>query len=131
MLDLNLKAKRNNLTEEQIEELAEKTEGFSNSDISTLVKEAYYESVKKCESAEYFKKIQENDEEKYKYTPCNEDDPDAIKMKMNEIPESGTLWPPNVIYEDFLEALKKVKSSVSPEDLIKHEEFTREFGQEG
>lgn len=131
LFDLNLKGKPNTLTEEQIEELTEKTEGFSNSDISTLIKEAINESIKKCESAEYFKIIPRTNEEKCKYMPCKEDEPDAIKMKLSEIPESDILLPPKVIYEGFLEALKKVKTTVNPEDLIKYEEFTREFGQEG
>jgi len=125
LFDLNLKGKPNTLTEEQIEELTEKTEGF------TLIKEAINESIKKCESAEYFKKIPGNDEEKCNYTPCDNNEPDVIKMKMSEIQESDTLLLPKVIYEDFLEVLKNVKATVNPEDLIKHEEFTKDFGQEG
>jgi len=32
---------------------------------------------------------------------------------------------------DMVKALQKAKKSVSPEDLIKQQEFTRDFGMEG
>jgi len=32
---------------------------------------------------------------------------------------------------DMITALQRAKKSVAPEDLIKQEEFTRDFGMEG
>ena len=131
MFELNLKGTQNTLTDEQLEDLARRTDGFSGSDISTLTQDAIFEPVRKCQSAEYFKKIPGTNGMKYHYVPCHRKDPGAMKMKMTELPDTKALLPPKVIYEDFLEALKRNKVTVNQKDLQQQEEFTREFGQEG
>ena len=40
-------------------------------------------------------------------------------MKMTELPDAKALLPPKVIYQDFLEALKRNKATVSPKDFGK------------
>ena len=52
-------------------------------------------------------------------------------MTLNEIPEPELLKPPEVCHEDFMKALSKIKPTVSPHDLDKQEQFTKEFGQKG
>jgi vacuolar protein-sorting-associated protein 4 len=52
-------------------------------------------------------------------------------MKMHDMANPEMLLPPDVCYEDYILALKKIKPTVSEKDLEKQEEFTREFGQEG
>lgn len=99
---------------------------FSGSDVFTLTQDAIYEPLRKCQYAKYFKKI----ENKY-YVPCQEYEQGAFKMNLNEIPEPEYLLPPDVCVEDYLIALKKIKRTVSDDDLKKQEEFTAEFGQEG
>jgi len=61
--------------------LAERTEGFSGSDISVLVRDAVYEPLRKCERAKTFKKVY-NKDNKMQYTPCSPSDKDAIEMTM-------------------------------------------------
>ena len=130
MLELNLKGTPNTLTNEQLEDLAARTDGFSGSDISTLTQEAIFEPVRKCQNAEFFKKIPGVNGMQWNYIPCLQNEPGAMKMKMTEIPDSKALLPPKVIYEDFIEALKRIKITVSKDELKKHEEFTEQFGQE-
>lgn len=48
MSDLNLKRRPNTLTEDQIEDLVAKTDGFSGSDISSLIQDVIFEIVRKC-----------------------------------------------------------------------------------
>ena len=52
-------------------------------------------------------------------------------MTLNELPEPELLKPCDVSYDDFMKAISKIKPTVSESDLIKQEQFTKEFGQEG
>lgn len=52
-------------------------------------------------------------------------------MTLNELPEPELLSPPDVCLEDYLTALSKIKATVTEADLIRQQEFTLEFGQEG
>jgi vacuolar protein-sorting-associated protein 4 len=131
MFELNLKGTPNTLTDDQLEDLARSTEGFSGSDISTLTQDAIFEPVRKCQSAEFFKKIPGVNGQQWNYVPCTQNEPGAMRMKMTELPDSKALLPPKVIYEDFKEALKRNKATVNKDDLKRQEDFTREFGQEG
>jgi vacuolar protein-sorting-associated protein 4 len=131
MFDLNLKGQPNTLTEEQIEDLARRTDGFSGSDISTLTQDAIFEPVRKCQTSEYFQRIPGVNGQQFNYVPCSPNTPGALKMRMQDIKNPKELLPPKVIYQDFLEALKRNKATVNQKDLDKQEEFTRDFGQEG
>ena len=129
MFQLNLGKTANTLTEEQFDDLAERTEGYSGSDIATLTQDAIYEPIRKCESASHFVRIQRNGKDYY--MPCAPSHPGAIAMKMHDMPNPEMLLPPDVCYDDYILALKKIKATVNQKDLEKQEEFTREFGQEG
>jgi vacuolar protein-sorting-associated protein 4 len=131
MFELNLKGTTHTLTDDQIEDLAQRTDGFSGSDISTLTQDAIFEPVRKCQSSEYFKKVPGRNGMQYNYMPCHPNEPGAMKMRMTELPDAKALLPPPVIYEDFIEALKRNKATVNQKDLQQQEDFTREFGQEG
>ena len=96
--------------------------------------EANFEPIRKCQSSEYFKKIPGINGQKFNYVPCTENEPGAIKMKMNEIPkdELPLLLPPKVEYEDFINADKIItcKGMGYPafiKDIEKLEEFTKKF----
>ena len=129
MFQLNLGKTANQLTDEQFDDLAERTEGYSGSDIATLTQDAIYEPIRKCESATHFMRV--NKDGKEYYVPCSPSAPGAIQMKMHDMANPEMLLPPDVCYEDYILALKKIKPTVSEKDLEKQEEFTREFGQEG
>ncbi len=129
MFQLNLGKTANQLTDEQFDDLAERTEGYSGSDIATLTQDAIYEPIRKCESATHFMRV--NKDGKEYYVPCSPSSPGAIQMKMHDMANPEMLLPPDVCYEDYILALKKIKATVNEKDLEKQEEFTREFGQEG
>lgn len=98
---------------------------MSGSDIYTLTQESIYEPLRRCQAAKHFKKVNG------KFVPCKESDPGAFKMTLNELPEPELLLPPDVSIEDYRLALDKIKATVTEDDLIKQQEFTNEFGQEG
>ena len=129
MFQLNLGKTANSITEEQFDDLAERTEGYSGSDVATLTQDAIYEPIRKCESATHFIRIQKDGKDYY--TPCSPSQPGAIQMKMHDMPNPEMLLPPDVCYDDYIIALKKIKPTVNEKDLEKQDEFTREFGQEG
>ena len=125
---LNIGDTPNDLTEEDYNELARLTEGYSGSDIATVVKSALMEPIRKCQSATHYKEI--FDEGKKKFTPCAPSDPGAIAMVLMDVPK-GSLKPPKINGEDFFKILDSTKPSVSQNDLIKQQQFTEEFGLEG
>lgn len=128
MFRLNIGDTPNNLTEEDFESLAGQTEGFSGSDIATMVKSALMEPVRKCHKAKFFKQV--NVKGKTLYTPCPPSDPQAVEMTLMQVPQN-CLLPPQVETEDFYRILDSAKTSVSEADLLKHQEFTETFGMEG
>ena len=50
-----------------------------------------------------------------------------MRMKMTELPDPKALLPPQVIYQDFLEALKRNKATVNQKDLEQQEELKQNF----
>lgn len=129
LFELYLKNISHNLTNEQIDYLAKNTELFSYSDIYALSQDAYYGPYRKCLSAEYFKKVKGINGLEWNYTPCEQNELGAIKMKMEEITNPKEILPPLVNFDDFKKALEKAKPSINIEDLKKYEKFKEEFSQ--
>ncbi|CAK68097.1 unnamed protein product (macronuclear) [Paramecium tetraurelia] len=127
MIQNSLKQTKTTLTKEQFEDLAVKTEGYSGSDISVLVRDAVYEPVRKLQSAKKFKQIPVNGQLKWTPVAENEDGTPKTFMELSQ----GDIAIPDVCYNDFLLALKKSKKSVSQDQLGDFEKWTKEFGQEG
>jgi len=128
MFKLNLGDTPHNLTEEDFDGLANRTEGYSGSDIATTVKTALMEPVRKCQKATHFLPVNEGGQTKY--LPCAPSTNGAREMTLMQVPP-GQLKPPEVDADDFFRILDTMRPSVSPQDLIKQEEFTQNFGQEG
>ena len=69
LFELNLKKTIHTLTHEQIEYPPKNTELFSGSDIYSLSQDAIFEPVRKCQKAEYFKKIKRINGLEWNYIP--------------------------------------------------------------
>jgi len=111
-------------------QLAEQTEGFSGSDLRTLVQDARFQAVKDLKTATHFREVDG------RYLPCSPGDKDAVEMEFiqlleNNDPRLTKLWLPDVSYSDFLRALKRTRPSVNPESLPHYLEFTEQAGQDG
>lgn len=125
MFHLNLGDTANSLVDKDFKDLAELTEGYSGSDIATLTLDAIYEPLRKCQQAKFYKKLDKG------IIPCSPSDPSAFRMNITEIDQPELLFPPDVSRDDFLRALSKIRKTVSEKDLIRQDQFTQEFGQEG
>lgn len=132
---LNIGKTKHSLTDEDITQLAKRTVNYSGADISILVRDAIMEPVRKFNTATHFKKVSGpspsgNEIAHDLFTPCSPGEPGAIEMNWEKVP-AGKLVEPVVTLSDMLKALASSRPAVKKDDLLKFEEFTRDFGSEG
>lgn len=113
----------NNITEQDYEMVAEKTAGFTGSDLQVLCRHAIMEPIRRLESATHFK----NTRDGRGWTVCQMDESESVEMSLAEI-DPSMIQPPDVTVMDLLSALDHCKLSVSRDDLERYEHFTKEFG---
>jgi len=118
----------NCLNDQEMADISTKLDGYSMSDIAIYIRQACMAPLNKTRTATHFKHITKNGRQCWQACPANE--PGAEKINIMNI-DGADLVPPPINYMDMIHALKKAKKSVSPEDLIKQQEFTRDFGMEG
>ena len=121
------------LTPKDYRTLADRTDGFSGSDISTVVRDALMQPVRKVISATHFKQVAnpetENGEPK-KWTPCSPGDPKAVEKAWSQIGSNELLEPPLRI-ADFLKSLDNTRPTVTQADIARHDKWTMESGTRG
>ena len=126
----------NQLTDQDIQLLASKTDGFSGADIGILVRDALMQPIRRVQSATHFKRCTGPSRTDPKVivhdllTPCSPGDAGAIEMSWLDVP-GDKLLEPVITVNDMLRSLSRTKPTVSDEDLVKHKKFAEEFGQEG
>jgi len=120
-----------NLKDKDFDTLSDKTEGFSGSDISVLVRDALYEPVRTCQLATHFKQVADPDGKfDSLWEPCAPSAAGATEMSLNDV-EAGRLKPVDLTYRMFENSARSAKPSVGKGDLARFEEWTKAFGQEG
>ncbi|PIO12931.1 hypothetical protein AB205_0170280 [Aquarana catesbeiana] len=136
MFRLHLGNTPHSLSEVNIRELAQKTDGYSGADISVIVRDALMQPVRKVQSATHFKKVRGPSRTNPGatvddlLTPCSPGDPGAIEMTWMEV-QGDKLLEPIVCMSDMLRSLVTTRPTVNSEDLLKVKKFTEDFGQEG
>ncbi|KAI6778428.1 uncharacterized protein J7T54_005334 [Emericellopsis cladophorae] len=108
--------------------LAQKSEGFSGSDIANVVQSALMRPVRKILQATHFKAVMKDG--KRMLTPCSPGEPDKIEMTYDDV-DSEELLAPDVSLKDFEVALDDSHPTVSKDDIERQIEWTNEFGSEG
>ncbi|KAF8839932.1 AAA-domain-containing protein [Paxillus ammoniavirescens] len=108
--------------------LAERTEGYSGSDISIVVRDALMQPVRKVISATHFKPSSSSG--KVKWTPCSPGDPEAVEKSWSEI-ESDELIEPQLRLQDFVKSLESTRPTVTEADIKRHDDWTKESGNDG
>ncbi|KAL7748234.1 Vacuolar protein sorting-associated protein 4 [Sorochytrium milnesiophthora] len=124
-----------NLTTQDFRVLAERTEGFSGSDVGVLVRDALMQPIRKVQTATHFKQVsapsRTDPTQMATYlTPCSPGDPNAREMTWANM-QSDDLLEPDLVLNDFLKAVSTAKPTVNDDDLKQHVKFTNDFGQEG
>lgn len=77
------------VTENELNDLAVETEGYSGADIALCVRDARMEAVDKVDVATYFKITDDG-----LYTPCTKDTADGIEMNSSAVSEDKLCAPP-------------------------------------
>lgn len=113
------------ISEQDFAEFAQRTDQYSASDISILVRDAVYEPVRRLQLAKEFRKLPNG-----KWTPCREGEHGEPKSWV-DFKDQSQLDIGIVTRLDFDAALKRTKPSVDQKQLAEYEEFTKSFGQDG
>jgi vacuolar protein-sorting-associated protein 4 len=134
MLEIHLGDTPHRLLPDDFVAISEALDGFSGSDISTFVREALMEPVRRVKDATHFRPLASETpamaHEEGLIEPCAPDAAGAVAMEWMDIHESR-LAELIVTRADFAAALSRCKPSVSTNDLTRQIQFTKDFGQEG
>ena len=122
----NVGKEAHDLTDQDFDLLAEKTEGYSGSDVAAMTKEALMQPIKKCQHAKKFKLCPDGC-----YYPTTPSDPEGVSMTLYECKTPEKVRKPRVDMGDFMQALTLCKKTVGTKDLKAQEDWTKEFGSEG
>ena len=115
--------------------LAKAMKGYSNSDITSVVNEALMIPVRRLLKATHFKEVMDFNlwgaiqrRGMSILVPCSPQDPKAKKMRILDkgFPTKMLKVPP-VTAKDVLQALEKIKPSVSEAEVKRQEEFASRF----
>ncbi|EEB95518.1 hypothetical protein MPER_05499, partial [Moniliophthora perniciosa FA553] len=128
MFELHVGSTPCELSPKDYRTLADKTDGYSGSDIAIVVRDALMQPVRKVISATHFKRAPNEAGDMVKWTPCSPGDPDAVEKTWSDI-ESDELLEPPLRLPDFLKSLSSVRPTVTEADIKKHDEWTRESGE--
>lgn len=133
MFKVHLGDTPHSLSETDFRWLGERSDGFSGSDIATLVKDVLFQPVRKTQEATHFKPMRGKDGS-VSYVPCTPSDKEAFEASLDSLDQAGyskDVVPPPITRDDFERALVRARPTVSPDDLKVYEDFTQEFGETG
>jgi hypothetical protein len=131
MFEIHIGDTPNQLTPKDFRTLAERTDGYSGSDISTVVRDALMQPIRKVMSATHFKNVADptsDSPELTKWTPCSPGDPHAVEKTWQEV-ESNELLEPPLRLADFLLSLEATPPTVTESDIKRNEDWTKEAGR--
>ena len=122
IIETKLRKTPNNISCSQMDDIANITEGYSGSDIQILTREAAMTAVRIIQRAKYFREYEGQ------VYPCEPNEPGAKRMSMMDpdFPADKVSTPP-VTFNCFWASIGRIRPSVSPSDLTRFEEWTREF----
>lgn len=121
---IHLKGIEINISEEDFEQLAEKTNGYSGSDIANCVSEAVLEPIRELKKCVYW--VWSDD--KSFLRPSRSGEENAVCIRIQNIPKEK-VQPREVTVEDLLNSINLNKRTICNDELVRFEKFTEEFGQ--
>jgi vacuolar protein-sorting-associated protein 4 len=154
MTKLNLGDTPNSMQPPDFVAVGDRTDGFSGSDLSVVVREALMEPLRVCQHAKQFQHIVTSGVDMLvpcvNYPSCSHCPMNlstntpmevqratqpcprckAQRVSLYDVP-SEKLQVPVVSFDMFQAVLKRARKSVDPDELTRFVEWTAEFGQEG
>ncbi|KAH8828655.1 P-loop containing nucleoside triphosphate hydrolase protein [Flagelloscypha sp. PMI_526] len=131
MFELNVGDTPCECTPENWRKLADMTDGYSGSDIFTLVRDAIMQPIRKVMSATHFKRIEDlGDGGRLKWTPCSPCALDAVEMSWMDV-EGEEVYEPKVTFLDFRISVQQTPKTTVEADLKRYEDWTAASGFEG
>jgi len=116
------------LNPSSISKFAQLTEGYSGSDIATIVRETFYIPLRHTMNATHWKQIKSRVHSiPYMMIPCSPKDPSAVQINMMSL-EPETVILSDITEDTFIEAIKTTKPSVNLDDLSMYDSFTQMYG---
>ena len=92
----------NNLSKQDYSTLSEITHRLSPADINGFVQDVLMEPIREFQTAKYFKRVYENDNDDYKLLPCDMNDDGAFKMSIMDCSDDNAQRVrPNQLNETF------------------------------
>jgi vacuolar protein-sorting-associated protein 4 len=131
MFEIHIGDTPNKLAPKDFRTLADRTDRYSGSDISTVVRDALMQPIRKVMSATHFKHVVDPHSEKpepTKWTPCSPGDPDGVEKTWQEV-ESDELLEPPLKLGDFLLSLEATPRTVTEADIKRNEDWTKDSGE--
>lgn len=125
LFQIQMKKVKHKISDKDLQAIVKATNGFSGADFKILVSDAASRGIRRLQSSQYFKKIDG------KWIIAKSDDPQAQKITVHQIPDPENVPAVQITVDDFREALKSVKPTVSPNDLKRYDDWTAEFGSQG
>lgn len=128
LLKNRMKKESTTLTDADYQTLAQKTDFYSGSDLSSLIKNACYEPLRRFQAATHFR--QATIDGKTGWVACRPDEPGAQAMNPTQL-RSDQILKGQVDLDAFNKALQNTKPTVGPKELVRFDEWTKQFGMEG
>jgi vacuolar protein-sorting-associated protein 4 len=110
------------VTDDDLRELAQLTDGCTGADIVVACREAAMSAVRVVQQAEHFREDHEN-----KLRPCAADQPGAVKIRLLEMTQEqiSRVQLSRVLPDDLRRAVQQVRPSITPSELKKFEDWSR------
>lgn len=134
MFEIHLGSTPHALSKADYRKLGEMSEGYSGSDVTTVVRDAMMQPVRSVQMATHFKRMRgvgsDGQERDDLLTPCSPGDPEASEMTWMDVP-GDKLKEPLITLQDFVRSFKTNRPTVNSKDLDNYVQWTKEFGQVG
>ncbi|XP_035670975.1 vacuolar protein sorting-associated protein 4B-like isoform X1 [Branchiostoma floridae] len=122
LLQIHTSQNRVQLTELEWGQLADRTQGYSGSDIATVILAALFEPIRDLQLATHWRQTTGD-----QWTPCDSQDVGAVKGRLGEMP-SDQVVPRDVCLQDFVKSLAAAHNTVSQGELQKFHDFSSSLG---
>jgi vacuolar protein-sorting-associated protein 4 len=115
------------LSEDQMETIADRMNGYSCSDIGVVCRSASMQPVRRLQTSTHFCSIIENNT--IVYIACDPSQEGAIRKSLSDFTRDEHIAVPHVTMDDLEISLMHSKPSVGEQDLENYDKFTKDFGQ--